>query len=134
LTVNAIPDGRKLREVHMARHNRDARGVDQNGKLWNISFQPDWLSRVKISRQLPDGRRRSSLTIFRNPARRAEGSPGKVVKTRLTSVDGAADFRVSIEDPNRIVDSITVVTKQRRGRRKETVKYVLEARMPPPRR
>jgi len=118
----------------MARHNRDARGVDQNGKLWNISFQPDWLSRVKISRALPDGRRRSSLTIFRNPARRAEGSPGKIVKTRISSPDGSTDFRVSIEDPGRIVDSIIVVTKQRRGRREETVKYVLEARVPPPRR
>lgn len=118
----------------MARHNRDARGVDQTGKLWNISFQPDWLSRVKISRPLLDERRRSSLTIFRNPARRAEGSPGKVVKTRIGSPDGATDFRVSIEDPGRIVDSVIVVTKQRRGRRTETVKYVLEARLPPPRR
>ena len=98
----------------MARHNRDARGVDQTGKLWNISFQPDWLSRVKISRPLPDDRRRSSLTIFRNPARRAEGSPGKIVKTRISSLDGSTDFRVSIEDPDRIVDSIIVVTRQRR--------------------
>ena len=37
----------------MARHNRDARGVDQLGTLWRISFQPDWLSRVKISASFP---------------------------------------------------------------------------------
>ena len=43
----------------MARHNREARGVDQRGELWIIGYQPDWLSRVKISRKLPRGRRRA---------------------------------------------------------------------------
>ena len=56
----------------MARHNREARGIDQLGTLWRISYQPDWLSRIKISRQLPGDRRRSMVTLFRNPARRAE--------------------------------------------------------------
>ena len=79
----------------MARHNREARGIDQHGMLWSISYQPDWLSRVKISRKLPGDRRRSSLTLFRNPARRAEGRPGRLVRTGIQAVDGSAGFRVA---------------------------------------
>ncbi len=111
----------------MARHNREARGVDQLGTLWRISYQPDWLSRIKISRQLPGDRRRSMVTLFRNPARRAEASPGRMVRTGVSAVDGSADFRVSV------VESVVVVTRKKRGRKKEVVKYVLEARLPPPR-
>lgn len=117
----------------MARHNRDARGVDQLGTLWRISFQPDWLSRIKISRQLPGDRRRSTVTLFRNPARRAESSPGRVVRTTVSAVDGSADFRISVEDPEGVVESVVVVTRRKRGRKNEVVKYVLESRLPPPR-
>jgi hypothetical protein len=49
-------------------------------------------------------------------------------------VDGSADFRVSVEDPEGVVDSVIVVTRRKRGRKKEVVKYVLESRLPPPRR
>lgn len=111
----------------MARHNREARGIDQHGVLWNISYQPDWLGRVKISRRLPGGRRRSSLTLFRNPVRRPEARPGKVVRTRVSTVDGSLDFRVSLEDPAGVVDSVIVVTRRRRGRRQERVRFVLDA-------
>ncbi len=117
----------------MARHNREARGVDQLGTLWRISYQPDWLSRIKISRHLPGDRRRSMVTLFRNPARRAEASPGRVVRTGVSSVDGSVDFRISVEDPNGIVESVVVVTRRKRGRRREIVKYLLESRLPPPR-
>ncbi|MGB5304090.1 MAG: hypothetical protein WBP17_13155, partial [Gemmatimonadota bacterium] len=117
----------------MARHNREARGIDQLGTLWRISYQPDWLSRIKISRQLPGDRRRSMVTLFRNPARRAEAPPGRMVRTGVSAVDGSADFRVSVEDPDGVVESVVVVTRRKRGRRNEVVKYVLEARLPPPR-
>jgi hypothetical protein len=117
----------------MARHNREARGLDQHGVLWNVSYQPDWLSRVKISRKLPGDRRRSSLTLFRNPARRAEAAAGRVVRTGISAVDGSAGFRVAVEDPEGIIDQVIVVTRRKRGRRREHVKFVLEARMPPPR-
>jgi len=117
----------------MSRHNREARGVDQLGTLWRISYQPDWLSRVKISRQLPGERRRSMVTLFRNPARRAEAPPGRVVRTGVSAVDGSTDFRVSVEDPEGIVESVVVVTRKKQGRKTELIKYVLESRLPPPR-
>lgn len=114
----------------MARHNREARGVDQRGELWIIGYQPDWLSRVKISRRLPRGRRRSRLTIFRNPARQADAKPGKVIRTRVSAADGSAEFTVSLEDRMGVVDSIIVVT--RRGKRKrEKIEFVLQGRLPP---
>ena len=118
----------------MARHNREGQGADQRGNRYGISYQPDWLSRVKFSRKLPGDRRRSMVTLFRNPARRAEASPGKVVRTGVSAVDGSADFRISVEDPDGVVESVIVVTRRKRGSRKETVKYVLESRLPPPRR
>ncbi len=117
----------------MARHNREARGVDQLGTLWRISFQPDWLSRVKISRKLPGERRRSMVTLFRNPARRAAAPPGRVVRTGISAVDGSTDFRIAVEDPDGVIESVIVVTRRKRGRTKEVVKYVLESRLPPPR-
>jgi len=73
------------------------------------------------------------VTLFRNPARRAAASPGRVVRTGVSSVDGSVDFRISVEDPNGIVESVVVVTRRKRGRRREIVKYLLESRLPPPR-
>ena len=119
----------------MARHNREARGIDQTGNLWRIGYQPDWLSRIKISRQLLDGRRRSSQTLFRNPARRAGAAPGQVVRTEFRSVDGNIRFRISVEDPDQIVEEIIVVTRPGKdGPRGELVKFAIESRLPPPRR
>jgi len=119
----------------MARHNREARGIDQTGNLWRIGYQPDWLSRIKISRQLLAGRRRSSLTLFRNPARRAVAAPGRVVRTEIRSADGNTRVRIAVEDPDRIVEEIVVVTRPAKdGPRGELVKFAIEARLPPPRR
>jgi hypothetical protein len=119
----------------MARHNREARGIDQTGSLWRIGYQPDWLSRIKISRQLRDGRRRSSLTLFRNPARRAGAAPGRVVRTEVRSADGSSRFRIAVEDPDQIVEEIIVVTRPGKdGPRGELVKFAIESRLPPPRR
>jgi hypothetical protein len=132
-TAVALRSDSQVEAEKMARHNREARGIDQLGTLWRISYQPDWLSRIKISRQLPGDRRRSMVTLFRNPARRAEAPPGKMVRTGVSAVDGSADFRVSVEDPDGVVESVVVVTRRKRGRRNEVVKYVLEARLPPPR-
>ena len=119
----------------MARHNREARGTDQRGRLWRIGYHPDWLSRIKISRQLPDGRRRSSHTLFRNPARRAAATPGRVVRTDIRAADGDTRFRISVEDPDQVIEQVVVYTRPGRdGPRGELVKFVIDSRLPPPRR
>jgi hypothetical protein len=118
----------------MARHNQEGRGVDQQGNLWKIGYQPDWLRQVKISRDLPDGRRRSSLTLFRNPTRQALASPGKSIRTRILSVDGSVDVQISLEDRDALVDHVVVGVKQRRGRKTETIRFVIQGGLPRPRR
>ncbi|HKK08218.1 MAG TPA: hypothetical protein VKA44_04975 [Gemmatimonadota bacterium] len=115
----------------MARHNRQAKGVDQHGELWHISYQPDWMKRVKISRQLPDGRRRSTVTLFKNEADQAEAEPGKVVRTRVEAADGSAAFQVSLEDDADIVERIVVITRKKRGRKDEEVHFVFQADLDP---
>ncbi len=113
----------------MARHNREGRGLDQLGNLWRISYQPDWFRLLKISRPLPGGRR-SSLTLFRNPARGAEAEPGRAVRTRITSADGSVDVVISLEDRDAVVDHIIVGIKQKRGRKTEVLKFVVHGGLP----
>ena len=115
----------------MARHNREARGLDQLGNLWRISFQPDWFRFLKISRPLPKGRRRSSLTVIRNPARAAEASPGRSIRTRITSMDGEVDVAVSLEDRDMVVDHVVVAVRRKRGRKTELVKFFIQGGLPP---
>ncbi len=117
----------------MARHNREGRGLDQLGNLWRISFQPDWLKKIKISRDLPDGRRRSSLTLFRNPETQAKAAPGREVRTRITSADGKVDVTVSLDDRDQVVDHIVVAIKQKRGRKIELLKFIIQGGLPRPR-
>lgn len=116
----------------MARHNREGKGLDQHGDLWIVSYQPDWLRWVKISRELPDGRRRSTLTLFRNPARRAKDRPGRVVRTQVRAADGSAAFQVSLEDREDLVQRIVVEIEKPRGKRKEPIRFVLEGGLPEP--
>lgn len=117
----------------MARHNRDAKGVDQHGELWHLSYHPDWIRRVKVSRQLPDRSRRSRVTLFKNDAERAKAEPAKVVRTRVRAADGSTDFEISLEDRAGTVESIVVVTRRRRGGREERLEFVLEDDLDPPR-
>ncbi len=114
----------------MARHNRESRGLDQHGDLWRISYQPDWLRYVKISRELPGGRRRSSLTLFRNPARQAHSEPGKEIRTRITAADGSVDVTVSLDDREGAVDHVVLGMRRRRGRKTELVKFTIQGGLP----
>ena len=110
----------------MARHNREGRGVDQHGELWVVSYQPDWFRRVKISRELPDGRRRSSMTLVENPAERAEDEPGKVVRTRISAADGTVDLQVALEDRDGLVERVVVHLRRKRGKSEELVKFNID--------
>lgn len=85
----------------MARHNRDGRGRDQLGYVYAISYQPDWLKQIKVTRELPGGRR-STRILFRNTVLVRKSVDG-VVRTTIASPEqglfleaatGAGDGRV----------------------------------------
>lgn len=90
----------------MARHNRSARGEDQHGDAYEISYHPDWLKQVKVTRELAGGRQ-STRTLFRNEAR-PEQEPGSRVRTRVTSLAGDVDFEVEVDDPRGQVTRVIV--------------------------
>lgn len=117
----------------MARHNRDGDGTDQHDKRYRISFQPDWLRFVKVTRQLLSGRQ-STMTLFRNPAVRQEASPGDRVRTRIVSPEQGLDFEVAVTDPHRAVRRIRVsyVLPGEADEPGEEVEFTLEGDLPPP--
>lgn len=108
----------------MARHNRTARGEDQRGDGYEISYQPDWLRRVKVTRTLPGGRE-STKTLVRNDAR-PEQEPGSRVRTRVSSLAGDIDFEVELEDPRGIVTRVIVETVLPTGERAGRLLFSIE--------
>ena len=92
----------------MARHNRDAHGADQRGFDYDISYQPDWLRLIKVTRTLENGRQ-STKTLFRSNAPR-EVCPGPKVRTRLSCPEQGIDVEVDINDANSVVKRIIIVT------------------------
>lgn len=92
----------------MARHNREAQGSDQHGFDYTISYQPDWLRQVKVTRLLDNGRQ-STRTLFANTDR-PERKPGRQVRTRIWSEDQGVAFEVALTDPDRVVKRIIVET------------------------
>lgn len=101
----------------MARHNRKGRGTDQRGADYAISYQPDWLRQVKVTRTLPNGRQ-STKTLLRN-GEAGMRSPGPRVRTRITSRKEDLDFEVGVVDPDGVIRRIVVETA-RPGRGGET--------------
>ena len=115
----------------MARHNREGQGADQRGYRYGISYQPDWLRHVKVTRDLETGRQ-STKTLFRNPSDRQENEPGDRVRTRITSRDQGVDFEVVIADPFRAVRRIRVAYEIQGGdgRGEEEIEFTLEDELP----
>ena len=118
----------------MARHNRDGKGTDQRGHEYHVSYQPDWLRFVKVTRDLETGRQ-STKTLFRNPADGAEAEPGERVRTRILSPDQGIDFEVSVTDPKGAIIRIRVayVMTDENGD-KEEVEFTLDDQLPSPQR
>ncbi len=116
----------------MARHNREGHGADQRGFEYGVSFQPDWLRQVKVTRQLESGRQ-STKTLFRNPAGQPEAEPGDRVRTRITSSDQGVDFEVALSDPRSAVKRIRVAyaVPSDDGVRDEEVEFTLESEPQP---
>ncbi|MEX0935968.1 MAG: hypothetical protein WD013_03620 [Gemmatimonadota bacterium] len=79
----------------MARHNREGAGVDQRGFEYRLSYQPDWLRHVKVTRLLATGRQ-STMTLFRNPATHREREPGPRVRTRISCLEQGVDIEFTV--------------------------------------
>jgi hypothetical protein len=116
----------------MARHNREGHGADQRGYQYGISYQPDWLRHVKVTRDLETGRQ-STKTLFRNPADKREAEPGDRVRARVSSRDQGVDFEVAIGDPYGAVRRVRVVyvVPGSEGGREEEIEFTLEGELPP---
>ncbi|CAN5891564.1 hypothetical protein BH23GEM9_BH23GEM9_01960 [soil metagenome] len=109
----------------MARHNRAARGSDQRGDTYELSYQPDWLRLVKVTRTLESGRQ-STKTLFKN-AGRPEQVPGQRVRTRVESKQQRVEFEIELDDPHGVVRRITVETVPPSGGEDNLV-FSIEAR------
>lgn len=114
----------------MARHNREGEGTDQHGARYTISYQPDWLRQIKISRTLSGSRRQSTKTLFRNPASCAERDPGDRVRTRVTSRDGKIDFEVTVTDQGGQIEQVVVTSRAADG--KGDITFIIDGSLPKP--
>ena len=91
----------------MARHNREGRGVDQYGFSYRISYPPDWLDRIRVTRRLPSGRQ-STRTLFTNPARRPREVVTGLIRTTIESAEQGLEVAVSFRAAAGRVDEIEV--------------------------
>ena len=114
----------------VARHNREGLGADQRGFEYDVSYQPDWLKLVKVTRQLESGRQ-STKTLFRNPLMRPEAEPGDRIRTRITSSDQSLDFEVALTDPRSAVKRVRIAYEvPGENGRIEEVEFTLESEAP----
>lgn len=114
----------------MGRHNREARGEDQHGRQYDVSYHPDWLHQVKVTRTLENGRQ-STRTLLRNGTP-AEQRPGSRVRTRVSSPDPQLEFTIEIEDPHGVIARIVVETRAPAGSGPQgEVGFSIEAREQP---
>ncbi|HEX6938967.1 MAG TPA: hypothetical protein VF158_06105 [Longimicrobiales bacterium] len=121
----------KAVEARMARHNRESRGTDQRGFDYVISYQPDWLQVVKVTRHLESGRQ-STKTLFRNPGWR-EQPPGSRVRTRIASPEQDLDFEIVVHDPRGVVKRVVVETVEtKEDGTEEPIVFTVEDFLPPP--
>ena len=118
---------RPERGSKVARHNRDGSGADQRGFRYGVSYQPDWLKLVKVTRQLETGRQ-STKTLFRNPSPGPEAEPGERIRTRITSADQSLDFEVALNDPRGAVRRIRIAYEvPGENGRSEEIEFTLES-------
>lgn len=92
----------------MARHNREGSGSDQQGFEYTVSYQPDWLTQVKVTRLLDSGRQ-STKTLFTNPEAPAR-DPGRLVRTEIRCEEQGLRFEISVSDPDGVIKRVIVET------------------------
>ena len=115
----------------MGRHNRDGAGVDQRGFSYQLSYQPDWLRHVKITRLLQSGRQ-STMTLFRNPAERGKRQPGDRVRTGVLCPEQGIDVEVVVNGDRERVSRVTVTCEVPAvdGKGTEEVTFTLKNGLP----
>ncbi len=115
----------------MARHNREGVGSDQHGFEYKVSYQPDWLRHVKVTRRLPSGRQ-STMTLFRNPVEFRRRPPGERVRTRITCPDQDVDLEITVRGDQAGVTrcSVTCRVPAREGGGSDEVTFTLENDLP----
>ena len=109
----------------MGRHNRDGSGKDQASCEYEISYAPDWLSHVKVTRMLEHGRQ-STMTLFRSPERPRKPT-GKQVRTRIRCAELGLDVEVVLKDPGEQVVRVSVETVAPYAKGDRTVTLTLNA-------
>lgn len=115
----------------MARHNREGSGGDQRGFEYEVSYQPDWLRVVKVTRKLESGRQ-STKILFRNPRERRKTPPGDRIRTEIVSEAQGLDVELALNDPEAVVTRVRVACRVPDGRgATEEVEFVLEGNLPP---
>lgn len=117
----------------MPRHNRKGRGRDQRGFRYLISYQPDALRRITVTRSLASGRQ-STKTLFRNPASVRQATPGKRVRTRITSPEQGIDVEISVSAVRTRVTRVQVacpLASRHPATRDDEVVFTLENGLPP---
>ncbi len=98
----------------MSRHNRRGGGTDQRGFEYRISYQPDWLDRIRVTRRLPTGRQ-STKTLFRNPSRRPEAEAGGLIRTTIESAEQDLHVEVALRADADRVGEVEVVWRSNGG-------------------
>lgn len=91
----------------MARHNRWGEGEDQCGFRYRISYPPDWLDRIRVTRRLPGGRQ-STKTLFRNPSRVPGLEADRRVRARIESPEQGLEIEVSLRPARDGVGKLSV--------------------------
>ncbi len=105
----------------MARHNREGSGADQRGVEYGVSYQPDWLKLVKVTRQL-------GTPIHHCSPLDPEAEPGERVRTRIFSDDQGLDFEIALTDPRSAVKRVRIAYEvPGENGRTEEVEFTLES-------
>ena len=96
----------------MARHNRNGSGTDRCGDRYEVSYHPDWLRCVKVSRQGAFGRR-SARTLVSNREARPLRRPSDRVRTRITLPGSGQSIELLLKDPGAAVTDIVLTCQAR---------------------
>jgi hypothetical protein len=113
-----------------ARPNQMARGSDARGSSYELSYQPDWVSKISVAHGA--GEAAAITRLFTNPGYKMQ-SAGSVIGTRIASPAQGLDFEIILNDPGQVITRVIVETVTPSGPRKgEITTFTIEDVLPPP--